>query len=265
MPACLQNSNSPFARRLARRVTLVLVTVVGSAGCDFPGGPVEPAPPVEGTYSGSWSFLLVDRGVYVDPPEVPPGIAVVHGIVYCPGEFRVSHQDGDNSSGTFHITVPPEPECTDGNPAGFCALPGVQSFCRDVSGTWSGTIARGLADGAAAHFRFRLDDGDGPTVEALTGCRIIARRAPGAGDRGDVDFIGSTLSGGMTETTIDCPAATGFGTVDLGVVIYGERTSTGVAHMRGSRDESASCSESTRSFWWVRASDSPLRLHRYYS
>jgi hypothetical protein len=115
-----------------------------------------------------------------------------------------------------------------------CALPGVQSFCCDVSGTWSGTISRGLGpNSAAADFRFRLDDGDGPTVEALTGCRIIAWRAAGAGDQAYADFFGSTLSGSMLETTIDCPAATGFGTVDLGVGIYGERTLTDAARPPG--------------------------------
>jgi hypothetical protein len=230
----------------------MLVAVAGSAGCDARNGSVAPEPPVEGTYPGLWSFILVDRGRYVDPPDDPPGTSVVHGILYCPGEFRVSRQDGDHSSGTFHVTAPAEPECTDGHAPGFCTLPGVQSFCRDVSGTWSGTISRGLGpDGAAADFRFRLDDGDGPTVEALTGCRIIARRAAGAGDQAYADFFGTTLSASMLETTIDCPAATGFGTVDLGVEIYGERTSTGVAHMRRSRDELAFCTEGTKSFWWL--------------
>lgn len=37
----------------------------------------------------------------------------------------------------------------------------------------------------------------------------------------------------MLETTIDCPAATGFGTVDLGVVIHGERTPTDAARPPG--------------------------------
>jgi hypothetical protein len=226
MSTCLQNPDSRFARRLVRRVTLMLVAVAGSAGCDFPGDSVVREPPVEeGTYPGSWTFMFVDRGIYVDPPEVPPGTAAVHGMLYCPGEFRVSRQDGDHSSGTFHVTVPAEPACTDGHAGGFCTLPGVQSFCRDVSGRWSGTISRGLGpDAAVADFRFRLDDGDGPTVEALTGCRIIARPAAGAGDRAFAEFFGTTVYVSIVATTIDCPAATGFGTVDMGAGMHGERT-----------------------------------------
>ena len=172
-----------------------MVASAGGTSCDSTSGPAAAGISVEGTYPGHWGFLLVDQGVYVDPPDVPPGSEIVHGEIICPGEFSVSRQDGNRGSGIFHVTVPEEPQCISQNP-GFCTLPGVQSFCRDVSGTWSGTITRGLGpNSAAADFQFRLGDGDGPTVEALTGCRIIARRAAGAGDQAYADFFGSLLSG----------------------------------------------------------------------
>ena len=233
MSTCLHVTDSRPSTRLARRVALMLVTAAWSTACNSSSGPAPAEISVEGTYPGQWGFLLVDRGMYVDPPDVPPGIEIVHGEIICPSEFRVSSQDGNRGSGTFHVTVPDEPQCTSQN-TGFCSLPGVQSFCRDVSGTWSGTISPGLGPNtAAADFRFRLEDGDSLTVEALTGCRIIARRGDGAGDQADADFLGTTLSGSMLETTIDCPAATGFGTVDLGVEIHGERTPTDAARPPG--------------------------------
>jgi hypothetical protein len=211
----------------------MLVAAAWSTACNSSSGPAPAEISVEGTYPGHWAFLLVDQGMYVDPPDVPPGTEIVHGEIICPSEFRVLRQEGNRGSGTFHVMVPEEPQCTSQTP-GFCTLPGVQSFCRDVSGTWSGTISRGLGpNSAAADFRFQLDDGDSPTVEALTGCRIIARRAAGAGDQAYADFFGSLLIGSMLETTIDCPAATGFGTVDLGVEIQGVRTAADAARPLG--------------------------------
>jgi hypothetical protein len=170
-------------------IALVLAT---AAACRSSTGPRAPATSFEGNYPGWWSFEFEDAGTSVNPDEspVPGGPTHGHGALTCPGEFRVTRQDGNRASGTFHVTRPTAPRCTSQRP-GFCALPGVQAFCGNVAGTWSGTIGYGFSPTSASLlFTIRAQGHGGPTVEALTGCRVIARRAPGAGDLGDATCSG---------------------------------------------------------------------------
>jgi hypothetical protein len=203
----------------------LVLLFAAAAACDSSTGPRAPATSFVGNYAGWWSFWLTDSSSSVNPDEspVPGGPDHWRGELTCPGEFRVTRQDGNRASGTFRVTRPTAPQCTSQRP-GFCALPGVPSFCGNVAGTWSGTIAYGFSPTTASLlFTIRAEGHRGPTVEALTGCRVVARRAPGAGDLGDATFQDTEVRGHMMATTINCPAASGFGTIDMVVLMGGVR------------------------------------------
>lgn len=207
------------------RVSGLVLLLAAAVACDSSTGPRAPAMSFVGNYPGWWSFAFEDSGSSViwDESTVPGGPDHRRGEVTCPGEFRVTRQDGNRASGAFRVTRPIAPQCTSQRP-GFCSLPGVQSFCGNVAGTWSGTISHGFSPTSASLlFTLRGEGHGGPTVEALTGCRVVARLAPGGGDRAYATFQDSQIGGEMIATTINCPAASGFGTVDMVVLMGGVR------------------------------------------
>src|SRR5687768_17228201 len=118
---------------------LLLAAVLLRSGCRLEvGGPDDDARSVVGAYTGDWSFLVADPGSLV-PADGPVERADVRGIVPCPGELSVIRQSHRSISGTFAIRAQPDSQCWSSRP-GFCSAPGTRTFCRPLTGTFTGTV-----------------------------------------------------------------------------------------------------------------------------
>ena len=215
--------------RFARRCTGFVVLTLGMclAGCASATAPPPPssAYSLVGDYVLTWGFLMADEGTFTTPSALPD-FTKVHGTINCPGELDVTQQTSSGISGTFRA-MSGASDCF-GQQGDFCALAGVASFCRSISGSWSGTFFPALLPGTmGSDLSFSTSSGASP-VEALTGCRVVATRAPGTGLASfrlpDSTISTLLLSGSVATATIDCPASTGFGRVDVSVLFHGGRT-----------------------------------------
>jgi hypothetical protein len=170
---------------------------------------------------------MADEGSLV-APSGQIDLAQFHGTIDCPGQFKVTQQSNDRIAGTFRA-LSGASDCFS-QQSNFCALPGVLTFCRDVSGTWSGNFFVALLpQDIGAEVSLSTSDG-GSMVEELTGCHVVTIRNPGTGFASFLlpDSTRSSLlvSGGAATATIDCPASTGFGRADVTVLFRGARTSS---------------------------------------
>jgi hypothetical protein len=168
---------------------------------------------------------MADEGGFLTPSG-SLDLTKIHGTINCPGEFNVTRQATAGISGTFRA-MSGTSDCFS-QQGDFCALAGVPSFCRSVSGSWSGNFFPALLPGTmGAGLSFSTSSGGSP-VEALTGCRVVATRAPEAGFASfrlpDSTISALLLSGAVATATIDCPVSTGFGRVDVSVLFRGART-----------------------------------------
>jgi hypothetical protein len=216
-----------FGARVRRCGCLAVMALGGVlAACDSANAPKSPAGfSLTGDYVLSWGFLMADEGSLVTPSG-PFNIDQIHGTIYCPGQFKVTQQTNDRIAGTFR-ELSGTSDCFSQQP-NFCALPGVLTFCRDVSGTWSGTFFMALLpQNIGANVSFSTSDGRS-SVEALTGCHVVSIRNPATGLVSFLlpDSTRSSLlvSGGAATATIDCPSSTGFGRADVAVLLHGGRS-----------------------------------------
>ena len=211
-----------------RRCTGLVVVTLGAclAGCESASAPPpSSAYSLVGDYVLTWGFLMTDEGGFVTPSGVVD-LTKIHGTINCPGEFNVTRQTAAGISGTFRA-MSGTSECFS-QQGDFCASAGVASFCRSVMGSWSGTFFPALLPGiVGADLSINTSSGGSP-VEALTGCRVVAIRAPAAGFASfrlpDSTISALLVSGTVAMATIDCPLSTGFGRVDVSVAFRGVRT-----------------------------------------
>ncbi|HEY7235717.1 MAG TPA: hypothetical protein VH539_16300 [Gemmatimonadaceae bacterium] len=211
---------------MRRSVGLVALTFgAGVAGCEAPASAPQTAGfSVAGAYSITWGFLMASRGTLVTP-SFPFTFDSIHGTINCLGALQITQQDNGRISGTFRVSLA-QPDCVSQRPD-FCASPGVASFCRDASGTLSGTVMTGLLPQSffAEILSFSSSSGNS-TAEALTGCRVVAVRTP---QSGFASFLQSSdllaVSGEVMTATVDCPSSTGLGLVDVDILFRGVRTS----------------------------------------
>jgi len=215
--------------RSVRRCTGPVVLALGAClgGCESANAPPPPsAYSLVGDYVLTWGFLMADEGTFLTATG-PLDLTKIHGTINCPGEFNVTRQTAAGISGTFRA-MSGASDCFS-QQGDFCASAGVPSFCRSVSGSWSGTFFPALLPGTmTATLSFSTSSGGSP-VEPLTGCRVVAIRAPEAGFATfrlpDSTISALLLSGAGAMATIDCPVSTGFGRVDVSVLFRGGRTS----------------------------------------
>ena len=212
---------------LRRCPGLIALTLgVCLAGCESATAPPpSSAYSLVGDYVLTWGFLMADAGTFLNATG-SLDLTKIHGTINCPGEFIVTRQTTAGISGTFRA-MSGTSACFS-QQGDFCALAGVPSFCRSVAGSWSGTFFPALLPGImGADLSFSTSSGGSP-VEALTGCSVVAIRAPDAGFASfrlpDSTISGLLLSGAVATATIDCPVSTGFGHVDVSVLFRGERT-----------------------------------------
>ena len=197
---------------------LLLAAVLLRSGCRLEvGGPGEDdARSVVGTYAGEWSFLVADPGSIV-PLDDPVGSVDVRGVVPCPGELSVDRQSHRSISGTFAISAQPDSLCWSARP-GFCSAPGTRTFCRPVSGTFTGTVS-GTGRTLSVWFRLFVPGRDSrASLAELIGCPIRAGSETFVGDVRERDRVDADA-----RVTVDCPASTGLGRVDVRLSLAGAR------------------------------------------
>jgi hypothetical protein len=190
--------------------------------CGSLGGPGAPERSIVGSYNGSWHFGIYNPDTIARGDD-PPG-AKLHGYISCPGELRVTSQDGRSIRGDFSLSPPgPFSACVSQEP-GFCSDDLVVMFCRNVSGSLSGeAFSNGSQSAKTILFNFgmRIADVEGrAALSRFLGCTVVHEEE-------------NVFSGGVSEdvrasafvqATAECGGRAGLGRVDVSLRLEAART-----------------------------------------